>query len=87
MEQQQQRMGKIIAAIEAEVEAKLHRRAEDQHTEFGNGNRRESTVITSTMSRASTHLSRTKNIAIIIGISVLLLAALVVLLVLMLRRP
>ena len=86
MEQEQQRLGKIIAAVEAEVEAKLHRRAEDKHTEFGNGNRRESTVITSTMSRASTYLPRTKNTALIISISVLLLAALVVLLVLMLRR-
>ncbi len=87
MEREQERMDETITAIEAEVGTKLHRRIEDQHTEFGNGDRRESTVIVSKLPRSITQLPRTKNTAVIIAISVLLLAALVVLIVLMLRMP
>ena len=87
MAREQQRMDDTIAAIEAEVKAKLHRRGEDQHAEFGNGKRRENTAIVSKLPRTITQLPRTKNTAVIIAISVLLLAALVVLIVLMLRTP
>ena len=85
MDKEQQRLDETIAAIEAEVKAKLHRRAEDHR--FDNDERRENTMITSKMPYAITNLPRTKNTAIIIGISVLLLAALVALIVLILRLP
>lgn len=85
MEREQRRMGETIAAIEAEIRAKLHRRAEDRHTEFSN--RRERTVITSMMPRSILQLPRAKNTAVIITISVLLFIALVVLIVLILRLP
>ena len=85
VEREQQRLDETIATIEAEVEAKLNRRVEDHSERFSDGEHRESTIITSKMPRALTQLPQTKNTGIIIGISVLLLAALVVLIVLTLR--
>ncbi len=86
MEREQQRMDKVITAIEAEVMAKLHRRAEDTHG-FGDGERSESTTITDKMPRPLPQLPRGKNTVSIIAISVLLFVALVALLVLVLRLP
>ncbi len=80
-------MDETIAAIEAEVNAKLNRRAEDYQAEFDSHERRESTVITSMMPRTMAYLPRTKNAVIIASISLLLLIVLVVLIVLMLRTP
>ena len=86
-EREQQRLDETIATIEEEVEARLNRRAEDHSERFGDGEHRENTIITSKMPHALKQLPHTKNTAIIIGISVLLLAALVVLIVLTLRLP
>ena len=85
MEQEQQRMDDTIAAIEAEVEAKLHRRADDQGTQFGNSKRRENTAIVN--KAAITQLPRAKHTAVVLAVSTLLLVLLVVLIVLLLRLP
>ena len=86
MTRDRQRLEETIAAIEADVEAKLHRRAEDLPSQFGDDAKKESTVIISKIQRTVTALPQSqKGTTILISVSLVLLAALIVLIVLMLR--
>ena len=86
MQHDQQRLEETIAAIETDVEARLHRRAEDMPSQFGDDTKKESTVIINKIQRTVTALPQSqKGTTILIAASLVLLAVLIVLIILMLR--
>ena len=86
MPRDRQRIEETITAIEADIEARLNRRAEDPPTQFGDDNNRESTVVVSKIQRTVAALPQSKKgTTILISVSLVLLVALIVLIVLMLQ--
>ena len=83
MDREQQQLEETVDALESEVEAKLHRRAEDREG-FNDGSD-ENTVIVGKSNPIMAAPARTRKATITVVLSLVLLALLIVLIVLMLQ--